>query len=237
MQSSAPRVRSAMFQSVYESVFHNPLLFFAAGVFTLLAYAVRQPFLSAWLVLFWVELMADAYLTGGLTPVPARNLGYVTFPFVILGDLRFFLLAERYGAAPDPAARTPVGAWLRTLALSFLVPVTSHLCTLRWPRFFAVGRHLFLVYEALLLCLVVAYKLLAMAPRARRASPEHAATHAWLARLAYFVLLHYSLWIVADVLLLSGVSAGYGLRVVPNVLYYACFLPYAYFTAPRPLRS
>ncbi len=43
---------------------------------------------------------------------------------------------------------------------------------------------------------------------------------AWLRSVAYFVVLYYSLWAVADLVILQfGADWGYGLRIVPNLLY------------------
>ena len=48
-------------------------------------------------------------------------------------------------------------------------------------------------------------------------------TKSWL-----YVLVYYGLWASADVLILSGVDAGWLLRVVPNQLYYALWTAFVY---------
>jgi hypothetical protein len=45
-----------------------------------------------------------------------------------------------------------------------------------------------------------------------------------------YVAVYYALWALADVLILVGrLDAGWGLRVIPNQLYYALYLPFVYF--------
>ena len=71
--------------SVVETV-----LFWAAGLLFFALLARRLSPLHGFLLLFGVEIAADAYLTGGLTPLAggttAATLASVLF--VILGDLR-----------------------------------------------------------------------------------------------------------------------------------------------------
>jgi hypothetical protein len=45
-----------------------------------------------------------------------------------------------------------------------------------------------------------------------------------------FVCAYYVVWTTADALVLRGHEWGWGLRVVPNVLYYGAFVPFAYTT-------
>jgi hypothetical protein len=58
----------------------------------------------------------------------------------------------------------------------------------------------------------------------------------WLRQLTVYAMVYYFLWATADVLILSGVDVGFALRIVPNQLYYALFLPFAYWSAPHRLR-
>jgi hypothetical protein len=44
------------------------------------------------------------------------------------------------------------------------------------------------------------------------------------------------LWASADVIILAGVDAGFGLRLAPNIMYYVGFVPFAWLTAPEELR-
>jgi hypothetical protein len=48
-----------------------------------------------------------------------------------------------------------------------------------------------------------------------------------------YVVAYYALWASADVLILAGVDFGWGLRVLPNQLYYSFFVPFAYLRVAR----
>jgi hypothetical protein len=44
---------------------------------------------------------------------------------------------------------------------------------------------------------------------------------AWIAQVSRFVIVYYSLWATADMIILTTSSdLGFALRVVPNLLYY-----------------
>ena len=45
-----------------------------------------------------------------------------------------------------------------------------------------------------------------------------------------YVAIYYALWAIADVLIIAGIDLGWALRIVPNQLYYAFWVPFAYFT-------
>ena len=47
--------------------------------------------------------------------------------------------------------------------------------------------------------------------------------------------IYYALWAVADVLILAGRDVGWALRIVPNQLYYAFWVPVVWwlFFSPR----
>ena len=52
-----------------------------------------------------------------------------------------------------------------------------------------------------------------------------------LERVMSFVMLYYALWASSDALILwGGLDAGWLLRVVPNQLYYAVWIPFVYAT-------
>jgi hypothetical protein len=89
------------------------------------------------------------------------------------------------------------------------------------------GRVLFLVHEAMFGMLALG---LWLATRARRDLAE--AQRRWLTKLCAFELMQYALWAVADIAILIGADAGYLLRVVPNIMYYVAFVPFAWLTAP-----
>jgi len=83
-----------------------------------------------------------------------------------------------------------------------------------WPT-----QGLWLIYE---LC----FAALALWLRRRMPTPA-------LRAIALYAFAYYALWASADVLILRGVDAGWGLRALPNQLYYAWFVPFAFFRLLR----
>ena len=103
-------------KAVYESPWHNPFLSWVAGAVFLIVLARRLPFFHAFALLFTVEIMADALLTGGWSPLgpgasTAASVSAVAF--VVLGDWRYFLLLERYAWRVPARLGLPVPERLR----------------------------------------------------------------------------------------------------------------------------
>lgn len=201
-----------MWQTLYDSPLWLPILPTLAACGMLLASA-RGAFetRSARHVAVTFALLAavDAWLNGPWTPLPATSpwASASAVAGVILGDLRYFLIV-RLGRMAFRAAL------LRALGLALLVPVLSQL-VVRVPFPDLTPRVLFLIYELALLVLLVVEHL-------RRTPRDHTSR-----ALLRFELAQYGLWVLADVLLLAHVEAGYGLRVLPNLLYYVAFAPFA----------
>ncbi len=223
-----------MFETIYGSSWHQPYSFWAVGgpMLALLLLRVRATAYSeaarfgALLVAFQLAILADAWLTGPLTPIKDSGLAEsASIAFVILGDFRFFLLLERYGRR-----RAWAGALAAAGALSLIVPVGS----LVIKRFGGSGRVLFLGYE-------LAFAALAIAVRALIVPRLDAERRPWLARLNHFEIGQYLLWATADAIILAGGHDAFGdkgflLRLVPNAMYYIGFVPFAWLTAPKDLR-
>jgi hypothetical protein len=213
-------------KSLYDSGFHHPFIAYVIGIGLLFAIARRLPFLLGFLVVFLVAILADAMVTGAWSPVASESPLYtpLSILFVILGDLRYFLLMERY-TAPSRAFSAVLA---RALGVSLIVPVASTVLREIVPAMES-PRVLFLVYELLLFALVAVFSRLHL--RAGAGSSE--AHRRFLSRVSAFVLVQYAGWAIADVILLSGADIGHILRIVPNVLYYALFLPFVFATAPE----
>ena len=82
---------------------------------------------------------------------------------------------------------------------------------------------LFFVYELMLFGVVLGMQRLVYARR-----ETDAATAATVRKICGFVLLQYGGWAFADAVLLAGSPLGHLIRLVPNLLYYAAFLPFVF---------
>jgi hypothetical protein len=210
-------------KSIYDSALHHPFIAYVAGLALLFAIARRLPFLLGYLVVFLVAIVADATITGAWSPLSTESPLYtpLSIVFVILGDLRYFLLVERYTSQSRPF----VTVLSRALAVSLLVPIASVVLREIVPAMES-SRVLFLVYELLLFVLVLGYS------RVRLRLMIDEPHRRFLTRVSAFVLVQYAGWAAADVILLAGADVGHLLRIAPNVLYYALFLPFVLATAP-----
>jgi hypothetical protein len=224
-----------MFQALYDSPWHSPALYWLLGGLFLLAVLRRLPFLVALTIFFTFVVLCDVLVTGALSPLGASPwAGRLAVLFVVLGDLRFFLLVERFARRPDERPGVPGAALLFAAGLSLLVPLLSGALPLVASAFRDEPRRVFLAYEVMFALLALALRAVILPRRLRRADPD---LRRWLLGLATFELAQYAGWAVADVLILAGVDAGFLVRILPNALYYGAFLPFAWFTAPPRLRG
>lgn len=222
-----------MFQAIYQSPWHSPAAFWAAGIAFLAWWSRRQAFLVGFFALFTVEILADALASGGWSPLAGTNSPWATpisIAFVIVGDFRYFLLVERFTRRPEGSPREPTSraAWAAAAALSFVVPVASGV--VNQAAQFADVRQTYLVYEAMFLVLALALRFVVLP---RRLADAPLDVQRWLLRLTLFQVVQYGLWALSDVVILRGVDAGFLLRLIPNAMYYALFLPFVAATAPR----
>ncbi len=222
---------------IYSSPWHHPGLLLPlslAGLAYVLVLRARHPragspFLRAWLLAWAIEIVLDASLTGFATPLHGHPGAerVASIVFVILGDLRAYLLLERL-ASPS---RSWPATWARSLGWSLLASVAVAVATRLSPAVFPSTRHVFLFYESLSIALFALWRF-AIVPRLAPC-PE-----ASLARdVSTFFLVQYALWASSDVLILSGIDLAYLLRIVPNVLYYGLFVAFVAWRAPRELRA
>lgn len=222
------------FEAIYGSPWHNPGATLVSLTLVLWLLSRKLPFFTAWSVLFLCEITLDALLTGEISPWRnTATVGYVAIPFVILGDARYFMLVERFTRAPDPAAPTPPRALVIALAQSLPVPALSIGLTKLLPHLLPDARSLFLVYEVEFLLVALAWRFWYLPPRLAKVPAD---TARWLRELTAFEAVQYLLWAAADVVILLHHDAGFALRIVPNVMYYGLFLPFALMRAPRELR-
>ena len=223
-----------MFEAVYGSTWHHPVAFWAVGIVVLAFLAVRLKAAGhrrvlGLLLAFQLLIVADAWLTSSWSPfaegTPAKTAVAVTF--VILGDLRYLLLLQRFGL-DERKARSPLHGLALPIAASLIVPIASKVVAAPWAD---QPRVLFLVSELMFATLAVAV-LLFLLPRRRDARAP-----GWVKRLTQFEIAQYVLWAGADVVILSGHDVGYLLRLLPNAMYYALFVPFAWWSAPEELVS
>jgi len=184
-------------------------------------------FVTLWSVAFALETILDPVATGPLSRAlslsdTAQTL--VLVPFVLLGDWRVLLLV--FALATGPGGRA--AAFARSGALSLAVPIlavaTNALLRLRFPDL--PGQVLWLVYEVAFLALALGLRAFAL-PRLAAGAP--AKVRRVLRAVLALAATYYALWALADVLILAGIDAGWALRMLPNLLYYAVTVPFVFF--------
>lgn len=219
-----------MFSRFYESFWQHPLLLWVFPVLFVFVLPRRWGPFYGYLWFFTVETMVDPLCTGPLAEWTHMSDGVATATmilFVLLGDFRYFWLLERFDAQG-----THRRALSRATGWTFVVPLFTALLIGLFPVPFENPRHTFLAYEVAFFCLALAIRTFFL-PR-RSVSPERLR---WLAAVTHYVLLYYGLWALADVIIMAGHDFGFGVRVVPNVLYYGLFLPFVFWKAPEDLKS
>jgi hypothetical protein len=204
------------FEAFYDSPLQHPWLRWAAGVAGV-AYALGRPGLPPevrrYVQALGLLTLLDAWLTSnhviGIGRLTGAAAAGVPLFFVLAGDLRYLLIVEN-GTASGRLRFTARGV-ARAGVLMLVVPLSSQLLVPLLAGPDADARVLFLVYEVSFFALTLA--LIALHPGA--------APGRWPRAVSRFVLLYYGLWACADAIILAtGSDFGFGLRVVPNVLYY-----------------
>lgn len=204
------------FEAFYNSPAQHPVLLWlsaaAAGAWVFRRRGL-DPSMRRYLIGLTLLSLADAWLSSrhvyGIGALTGAAASVLPLFFVLMGDFRYLVLLEVAGA--DGSLRWSAGALARAGGLTLIVPLSSQLVLAVMPSSLDSPRMLYFVYEAGFLVLTSC--LLAWHPGLRRAP--------WLKRVSFFVLLYYGLWALADLILLTtGSDLGFGLRVLPNVLYY-----------------
>ena len=194
------------------------------------ATGARDRFVTIWALFFAVETLLDPIATGPLAAqldLPDAGKTGVMLLFVLLGDFRVFALVfgvlddgrraalpKARPGAPGPATRAALG---RAALWTLIVPAGAWSANAALGLLFSglPGQTLWLIYE-------LGFAALALHLRRRFGGDP-------LVRAATgYVVLYYALWATADVLILAGVDVGWLLRVVPNQLYYAFWVPFVY---------
>ena len=175
-------------------------------------------FVRVWTVVFAAETIVD--------PLAIVRLGAPMLPFVLLGDYRVFLLVLGV-AEPE---RSLAATCARAAAWTLVVPVVAGLA---YRAGAAIAgplpeQVLWLIYEC-------AFVALALWWRARFIPARRPPALRYLRAVLAYVATYYGLWGLADALILAHRDVGWALRIVPNQLYYAFFVPVAWwlFFSPR----
>jgi hypothetical protein len=175
--------------------------------------------LAASFVRRWAAVFA---LTALVDPVATGPLGWPMLPFVLLGDYRVFALVL---VVMQPT-RARVGVLLEAAAWTLVVPAVAY-GTIRLVEAVAVPQPdtmLWCVYEVAFIALAEAFVVWVL-PRRVAADREPVRRYV---RDVLALVGYYALWALADILILGRHDWGWGLRIVPNQLYYGVFVPFAY---------
>jgi len=167
----------------------------------------------------------DAWLTGtqilGLGPLPDGAATLIPLAFVLIGDFRYFLFIE--SARSDGRLVTGAGQLARAGAWTLVVPTASQLLITAFGS--NDSRVLFLTYETLFVVLALGIAALYL--------PRRSDALRWTRQATGFVIGYYTLWALADAVILGAkTDMGFLLRVLPNVLYYGGLMPMLAWTAP-----
>jgi hypothetical protein len=142
---------------------------------------------------------------------------------VLAGDYRVFVLLL---VAMQPG-RGRLGMLLESAGWTLVVPVVAYALyrSIGVVRGTADEKILWLVYEVAfaLLCVVLAVRVVP-----GRVGRERIRTRRFCWAVLAFVGCYYVLWATADVLVLRGQDWGWGLRLIPNQLYYGLLVPFGY---------
>lgn len=224
-----------MFETMYKSSWHHPGAAWCVGGLMLLWVIWRLPFFWGFIVGALALTAVDAGVTGAWSQAGGEAHALyapLTFFFVLFGDWRTYLLAHRYSSKPDAS---PASWWLGSFAFAMFPMIAIGL--MRYVLFveqFKNMRILFAVYELIVIGVLMTYLVIVL-PRRLAHVPDEVAR--WLKLVVGFSLTHYILWISSDALIMNGLEWGYGLRMMPNVMYYALFIPFVYMSAPRAIKK
>jgi hypothetical protein len=188
-------------------------------------------FVDGYAIVFAIVTILHPIVSGPL----ARALGLadglaatlVPLVFLLLGDFRVYLLV--FGLIAIAAARSWQSAVGVALAWTLVVPIVAYAATLALRAVVpGVGPNsVWPIYEALFTG--VGWLLWAHVVPARVPSTQPA-LRGFLRSALLYVATYYALWALADLLIqVGGIDAAWLLRVVPNQLYYAFWVPFVFF--------
>lgn len=187
-------------------------------------------FVSGLTLFFAFATMIDPLCTGPLSRLEGMADTFaptlIAFFFVLLGDLRVLLLAIGV-ARPERELKENL-AW--AAGLSLVVPIFAG--TVYAILDFLIedlhGQVLWMVYEGafVVLCIALSRRWI---PRSLEGDPLGREKASYLREIFGYSAAYYCLWLTADILIVVGdLDLGWGVRIVPNQLYYAIWVPFAH---------
>lgn len=224
-------------QSVY-ALCVVPLLFLAGLLLSPAARASARSgeawrrFFYCYCVVFAVETVLDPIATGPFLrwlDAGESSLGTaIPLTFVLLGDFRVYLLIFGLAGISRPEGSL-ARAFFESAAWTLLVPVVAYTLdsALHGAKPGLPEQTIWLFYELAFLSVAL---WLRSAGIDRRVPASRDDLRRGLKAVAGYAAAYYALWATADVLIMVfSLDAGWALRVIPNQLYYAFFLPFAWF--------
>jgi hypothetical protein len=185
-------------------------------------------FVHSWALLFAGVALLDPLLNGKL--VPALGLEGLAataamLVFVLLGDFRVYWLV--FALAGDGARHGAGRAALWTAAVPVLAYAADQLAGALGLR--GEGTRLWLIHELLFTGVALWLRSIWLPRRVADAGRRR-----FLRAVCAFVALYYGLWAASDALwLATSADAAWLLRLLPNQLYYALFVPFVWLTHSR----
>lgn len=221
------------YESMYWSWWNHPLACWIGAALLLPLVLRRLSFLHAYMVLCLALTCADAMITGMWSKLGGESsplFGALSFWFVIVGDWRVHWLVQRQ-AHSSAAAPWGGGAAAWRAALICLIPtVTLKLANYAFPVALSQTRIIYLSYELIALAIMTVIQGVYLG---QWLSGRPASHIKWARGVLAFAQVQYALWALADMIILSGYDVGFALRIIPNVMYYALYLPVVWALAPE----
>ena len=188
-------------------------------------------FVDGYAIVFAVESIIDPLVGGPLVHVLGLSDGIgatiILILFVLLGDFRVYLLI--FGLIAIAAGRRWTTALAIAAAWTTVVPIVAYTVnTVLHALVVSLNPDsIWLLYESLFAALALVLR--AHLPAAR-VSPAQPALRAYLRAVLLYVAAHYGLWALADAMIqIGGLDIGWLVRILPNQLYYAWWVPAAFF--------
>jgi hypothetical protein len=185
-------------------------------------------FVRRYCIAFAFLTILDPLVTGPLVralggPATKAELVLSCF-FVLLGDFRiFWLLFRLCGPRVGGAAALEAAGW--TLVVPAVALSLRAVLGVAFPKL--PENTIWLVYELCFAALAVALRVWLLP---RRMTASFPALRRFAQAVAGYAAVYYALWALSDALILGfGFDAGWALRVVPNQLYYAWYVPLVWF--------